>query len=338
MEENYLYTVEAIRDYLKCLSPSGILSITVWDRLNPPRNVPKLLASVAEAIRGTYDESPQKRVFAFNLLLSTATILVKKSDFLPQETAILNDYCRRMSFDVDYYPDIPESPKSLEAMLDGYARIYTAGSAVAGKPTGGPEESLRPGDFYRLCLQWFADFRQQELFSRYFFDIRPATDDRPYYAGYIKPRTIPLLLNRLGAISEEWGYLLLLGTLLQSLLFAFVVIALPLLFRRRELLREKGDLVNHPVLRVPGPGLHDGGDLPHPAFRVFPGRPRVCERHHHYRAPCLLGRRQPCQREAGSPSSRRNQVCDQRAPDPHPCLSHRPARFFSGRFLAFLSP
>ena len=235
VEENYLYTVEAIRDYLKCLSPSGILSITVWDRLNPPRNVPKLLASVAEAIRGTYDESPQKRVFAFNLLLSTATILVKKSDFLPQETAILNDYCRRMSFDVDYYPDMPESPKSLEAMLDGYARIYTAGSAVAGKPTGGPEESLRPGDFYRLCLQWFADFRQQELFSRYFFDIRPATDDRPYYAGYIKPRTIPLLLNRLGAISEEWGYLLLLGTLLQSLLFAFVVIALPLLFRRREL-------------------------------------------------------------------------------------------------------
>jgi spermidine synthase len=242
VEENYLYTVEAIRDYLKCLAPSGILSITVWDRLNPPRNVPKLLASVADAIRGSYDESPQKRVFTFNLLLSTATILVKKSDFLPQETAILNDYCRRMSFDVNYFPDMPESPKSLDAMLDGYASLYTsherrAGQSQARESSGGPEQDLRPGDFYGLCMQWFSNFRQEELFSRYFFDIRPATDNRPYYAGYIKPRTVPLLLNRLGGISEEWGYLLLLGTLLQSLFFALVIIALPLIFRWRELFR-----------------------------------------------------------------------------------------------------
>ncbi len=245
VEENYLYTMEAIRDYLKCLAPSGILSITVWDRLSPPRNVPKLLASVAEAIRGSYDESPQKRVFAFNLLLSTATILVKKSDFLPQETAILNDYCKRMSFDVDYYPDMPDSPKSLDSMLEGYAALYASRQAQTGQSQAGQQpddqsqsdqqQNLRPGDFYRLCLQWFSDFRQDELFSRYFFDIRPATDDRPYYAGYIKPRTIPVLLARLGGISEEWGYLLLIGTLLQSLLFACVIIALPLVFRRQEL-------------------------------------------------------------------------------------------------------
>ncbi|MGA2615835.1 MAG: hypothetical protein ABSG38_20540 [Spirochaetia bacterium] len=235
VEENYLYTMEAIRDYLKCLAPSGILSITVWDRLSPPRNVPKLLASVAEAIRGSYDESPQKRVFAFNLLLSTATILVKKSDFLPEETTVLNNYCRRMSFDVDYYPDMPDSPKSLDSMLQGYAALYASRQPQAGQPQGDQQQSLRPGDFYRLCLQWFSDFRQDELFSRYFFDIRPATDDRPYYSGYIKPRTIPVLLSRLGGISEEWGYLLLIGTLLQSLVFACVIIALPFVFRRREL-------------------------------------------------------------------------------------------------------
>ncbi|HVP18288.1 MAG TPA: hypothetical protein VMU36_04775 [Spirochaetia bacterium] len=243
VEENYLYTVEALRDYLRVLAPSGILSITVWDRLNPPRNVPKLLASVAQALRGDYDESPQKRVFAFNLLLSTATILVKKSDFLPQETAMLTDYCRRMSFDVDYSPDMPESDKSLDAMLAGYASIYRSGAqgpARAAEGAGGQATDLRPGDFYRLSLQTFAAFQQDELFSRYFFDIRPATDDRPYYAGYIKPRTIPLLVNRLGEISEEWGYLLLIGTLLQSVVFGLIIIALPLVFRRRELFAGRG--------------------------------------------------------------------------------------------------
>jgi len=245
VEENYLYTAEAIRDYLKCLAPDGILSITVWDRLSPPRNVPKLLASVAEGIRGSYDESPQKRVFAFNLLLSTATVLVKKSDFLPQEIAALKDYCQRMSFDVDYYPGMADSPpKALEGMLAGYTRLYETGSGVGGgqaKATGGsggaaaPDENLRSGDFYGLCLQEFANFRQDELFSGYFFDVRPATDDRPYYSGYIKPGTIPLLIKKLGGVSEEWGYLLLIGTLLQSLLFALVIIALPLVARRREL-------------------------------------------------------------------------------------------------------
>ena len=243
VEENYLYTVEAIRDYLRCLAPDGILSITVWDTLNPPRNVPKLLASVAEAIRGNYDESPHKRVFAFNLLLSTATILVKKSDFLPQETAILTDYCRRMSFDVDYSPGMPEQRTGLDAMLIGYRRIYEA-APQGTKATGGAaparaEEStdggLRPGDFYGLCLQEFNGFRQDELFSRYFFDIRPATDDRPYYSGYIKPRTIPVLMKNIGKVSEEWGYLLLVGTLLQSLVFALLIIALPLIMRRREI-------------------------------------------------------------------------------------------------------
>lgn len=242
VEENYLYTVEAIRDYLRVLSPSGILSITVWDRLNPPRNVPKLLASVAEAIRGDYDESPQKRVFAFNLLLSTATILVKKSDFLASQTSVLMDYCRRMSFDVDYSPDMPENDKGLDAMLAGYASLYRAGGQAPSRGLAGAGDQttdLRPGDFYRLCLQTFAAFQQDGLFSRYFFDIRPATDDRPYYAGYIKARTIPLLLSRIGEISEEWGYLLLIGTLVQSLFFGLIIIALPLVFRRKELFGER---------------------------------------------------------------------------------------------------
>ena len=236
VEENYLYTVEAIREYLKCLAPSGMLSITVWDRMNPPRNVEKLLTTVAEAIRGSYDESPEKRVFTFNLLLSTATVIVKKSDFLPGEVAALNDYCRRMSFEVGYFPGMPESTKSFDAILDGYAQTYSA-------PGKSAQTDLRASDLYGSSIRWIAEGRQEQLYSRYFFDIRPATDDKPYYSGYIKPRTIPLLLGHIGEISEEWGYLLLLATLLQSLVFGALIIVLPLVLRRRELFTgRKGNL------------------------------------------------------------------------------------------------
>ena len=87
---------------MKCLAPGGILSITVWDRLSPPRNVPKLLSTVVQALREQGVAHPEKRLFVFNLLLSTATVLVKNGDFTDGEIERLREYCRRMSFDVDY--------------------------------------------------------------------------------------------------------------------------------------------------------------------------------------------------------------------------------------------
>ncbi|MGA2478172.1 MAG: hypothetical protein ABSG63_05410, partial [Spirochaetia bacterium] len=81
VEENYSYTVEGLQEYVKCLAPAGVLSITVWDRLSPPRNVPRLLSTVVEMLHRQGIAHPEKRIFAFNLLLSTATVLIKNGDF-----------------------------------------------------------------------------------------------------------------------------------------------------------------------------------------------------------------------------------------------------------------
>ena len=261
VEENYDYTVEAIREYLRCLAPNGILSITVWDRLSPPRNVPKLLSTIVEAMKEQGIADPQNRIYAFNLLLSTATVLVKNGDYLPGEVAALNDYAKRMSFDIDYYPGIPERQKNFDQILTAYTEIYSpsptntatdsseaasAGTtastslfALGSAQSKPPEVDLVPSDLYHFSLLWLLGGRADELYRRYVFDIRPATDDKPYYTGYIKPRMLPSLLPHLGEISEEWGWILLLATLLQSLLFGFLIILLPLAFRNRELFRGK---------------------------------------------------------------------------------------------------
>jgi predicted membrane-bound spermidine synthase len=255
VEENYTYTVEAVREYLKALTPSGVLSITVWDRLNPPRNVPRLLATVVRALREQGIPNVDKDIFSFNLLLSTATILVKKDGFTPRETGQLNRFCRRMSFDVNYYPGMPSDAKRFDKLMAGYADIYSGnpdnpssasepsasdappGSATAAPSPAAPEMDLRPADLYHLSLEWLLAHKQKELYSKYVFDIRPATDDRPYYSGYLKPQSIPQFLPRLGEISEEWGYLLLLATFLQSIIFGALIIVLPLVLRWRELFR-----------------------------------------------------------------------------------------------------
>jgi hypothetical protein len=234
VEESYTYTVEALQDYVKCLAPAGILSITVWDRLSPPRNVPRLLSSVVEMLRLQGVPHPEKRIFAFNLLLSTATVLVKNGEWSPSEVAALRNWCARMSFEVDYFSGMPPVGPQLEKVLQGYHDLYFAESTAAQ-----PEPGLRPSTLYRGALEWLLAERQAELFSKYVFDITPATDDRPYYSGYLKPRTVPSFLAHAADISEEWGYLLLVGTFLQSLLFAALIMLLPLAASGREIFRAR---------------------------------------------------------------------------------------------------
>jgi hypothetical protein len=50
-----------------------------------------------------------------------------------------------------------------------------------------------------------------------------------------------MYLDQMEDISEEWGYLLLLGMLLQACLFGFIVIVIPLIGRRRELFQSRAE-------------------------------------------------------------------------------------------------
>ncbi len=281
INEDYVYTVQGMDDYLKCLNKDGILSITVWNTLDPPQNVPKLLSTVVEALRREGVKDPQKRIFAFDLLLSTATILVKNTDLTPVDIARLRGFCDRMSFSVDYYPGMPAPQgKNFDQILAGYQGLYgigkgaasaasaasAAGSGVvlnaqpdkvnlaqmlqesarvrgtgsAAASIGDSAKPLVPSDLYHFTLAWLLHGKAAELFSMYVFDIRPATDNRPYYSTYLKFSTVGAMARHIGQIPEVWGQLLLFGTFLQSILFGFLIITIPVagswraVFRRRK--------------------------------------------------------------------------------------------------------
>jgi hypothetical protein len=71
---------------------------------------------------------------------------------------------------------------------------------------------------------------------QYVFDARPLTNDRPYFAGYVKPRDLPQVLGRLDALQDDWGYLLIWATFIVACLLASLLIAIPALFSWRSLL------------------------------------------------------------------------------------------------------
>jgi spermidine synthase len=231
--ENYTYTEEAIAAYLGALEPNGILSITVWNRLDPPRNVLRLLATVVEALRRTGVSDPHDRLFVFDLYLSTATILVKKSPFTDGQIYDLRRFATERSFDVVYYPGIPKRPVDFDDVISTYQRHFAGGAPLK------QNASFSVSDVYHLALLKMLAGRQDDVYHAYPFDIRPIRDDRPYYTGFLRLDRIGMYLDQVRDVSEEWGELLILGILLEAVLFGLLVIGLPVVGRWRELFRHR---------------------------------------------------------------------------------------------------
>src|SRR5258708_33397680 len=72
---------------------------------------------------------------------------------------------------------------------------------------------------------------RQTFLESYKFDLFPATDDRPYFFDFFRWRALPELLERRslgGAALLDWGYLVLVATLVQALMLSLVLILAPL--------------------------------------------------------------------------------------------------------------
>jgi hypothetical protein len=225
LEENFTYTVEALQSYIRGLSPKGMLSITVWDRLNPPRNVLRLLTTVVDTLREQNAASASQRLFVFGLYMSTATVLVKNSDFTDAEIYDLRQFALRRGFDIIYDGGIERRKGDLASVL----AYYRAG--LARNPAPGEGVQYEPSDLYHHAIRALLRGDEQQLVDSYVFDVRPMRDERPYYSGYLKLSEIGLYFKQIRALSEEWGHLLQLVMLGQSVVLGILVILIPLLFR-----------------------------------------------------------------------------------------------------------
>ena len=210
LSESYLYTVEALQEYLQHLEPGGVLAITRWVNL-PPRDVLKLFATAVAALERSGARPAQH--LALIRGWKTATLVVKNGAFTSTDIAALRDFCRARSFDVAYFPGIDVAETNRYNVLD---QPYFHDGALA--LLGGERDAF---------------------IERYKFDIAPATDDRPYFFHYFKWRTLPELLalkERGGLPLLEWGYPVLIATLVQAVAASVLLILLPLgvLARRKE--------------------------------------------------------------------------------------------------------
>lgn len=251
--ERYDYTKEAVVDYMKALRLGGILSVTVWNKEDPPKSVLNLYATIAQAATEFDPDGASSSLFVASTYLSTTTVLFKKGGFSPDDLGKLRDYTKSMSFDEIYSPGFKVDKGAEGRLLTDYrASIYgkapgnigadTPADAAAGDappPEGSNADELSgtlPSTILgRLAWYELLHGNWPEFARGYVFAIHSLTNDRPYFAGYEKIGDLPRTLGRLDLFQDDWGYLVLWATLSAVAFAALPLIGLPLIFSWRSI-------------------------------------------------------------------------------------------------------
>jgi hypothetical protein len=161
LTENTLYTVDAFNDYLDHLTGGGMLTITRWvaDGLR--------LVSLAQEACAQRGWSTADRL-AIVRQGNVATFLLKKTPFTPDEIALTRSEASRLGFEILYAPGdtVPPADGSRDRHPES---VQPAHDVVVG--------GAATSDYARLVL---APDRQQ-FYASYDRDIRPTTDNRPFF-------------------------------------------------------------------------------------------------------------------------------------------------------------
>ncbi|TMJ39637.1 MAG: SAM-dependent methyltransferase, partial [Alphaproteobacteria bacterium] len=170
----------------------------------------KLFATAIAALEAEGETSPARRIVLLHDW-STATLLVKHSPFAERETTAVRRFAAERQFDLAWYPGIAPSE------ANRYHRMV-------------------PPSLHDAALALLGSERSAFL-AGYKFDIRPATDDRPFFYRFFRWKLLPELVAlrvQGGLVFVDSGYLVSLLALLQAVAAAIILILLPLAPLARE--------------------------------------------------------------------------------------------------------
>jgi hypothetical protein len=205
LQEQYLFTVESFSDMWDRLNDNGIITITTWIDY-PFRNPLKIIATLSEMLWLQDINEPEQHIAAIKNW-NTITISIKKSPLTQEEIESVRKFCNEMNIDPAILPAIHQEERE---------RF----------------NQLQDNSLYVLIDRILSSREEREkVYNEYPFNIRPATDNQPYYSQFLMWNSIPLLAELFGDQSVaffEVGYLILYITFAQIVLLALLLIIVPL--------------------------------------------------------------------------------------------------------------
>ena len=178
LSEDHLYTKEAFKAYLRHLAPGGILMSTRWLQ-TPPSEELRMTATVVEALDEFGVDSLDQRLAALRTI-QTFTVLAKKEAFNPGELQQIKVFTESRQMDLSYLPGLRQSDLNRFFVL--------------------------PSEDYFDGIQRLLDPNQRQQFYRdQVFDIRPTTDDKPFFFHFFRWGQVPDILAHLGRVWQPFG-------------------------------------------------------------------------------------------------------------------------------------
>jgi len=217
--EDYRFTVEACEQYLAHLKKNGYLSLNLY-MMPPPRTELRLLATLVRAAEASGIRDISRQVAAIRSW-DTLTLLVKKSTLTAEDISRIKSFAGKMRFDLVYYAGIKPEESNVH--------IKMAGNEYAEA-------------FQRLMNRETRD----RFINDYLFDIRPVTDEKPFFNYFLKVENVRAIYRLMG---EKWQYFIEEGYLLPVLFVQVFVISTVLILLPLITLRGRGPVSTelHPL-------------------------------------------------------------------------------------------
>jgi hypothetical protein len=203
LREQYGLTLEAFGAMWDALGEQGMIAVTAWQD-EPPREPLRLLATWRALLEKQGVADARAHVAAVRSW-GTSTYLLSRTPFSAAERGQIREFARTLGFDPLLLEDVQPEERDRFNRLADPSFLEHLDTLLQGHP--------------------------EALFDDYLFDIRPVTDDRPFFGQFLRWSSFPELRAIYGARGLpylELGLVLAAVTFLQIVLAAVILTILPL--------------------------------------------------------------------------------------------------------------
>jgi hypothetical protein len=224
LREDYLGTVEGFSRCLKALTPGGIACV-VRGIQDPARDNIKLAGTWIEALERDHAKEPGKQIVVARDELAAAT-LAGRSPFSVNLVRKLQSICRRMSWDLDWFPGArPEQTNRIHLLA-------------------GPEDTNV--SWYYQAVKEILSPEREDFYRKWICNVRPATDDQPFFYDFFRWGSISKLRSVFGPqwpARAEMGFLVLVMATIWTAAAATVLLPGSIILLRKGEVRVPGRLI-----------------------------------------------------------------------------------------------
>ena len=215
LREDYLGTVEGFSRCLDALAGGGVACV-VRGIQDPARDNIKIAATWIEAMQKDGPTEPGRQLIMARDELAVAT-LVSTSHFSADLVRRLQLACHNMSWDLDWFPEVkPEDTNRIHLLT-------------------GPEGTTV--SWYYHAVKTILSPKREGFYRKWICNIRPATDDRPFFYDFFRWDSISKLRSVFGPqwpARAEMGFLVLVLATIWTSLAATILLPAPIILLRRK--------------------------------------------------------------------------------------------------------